>query len=151
MNETVPSDSAAPTPIAADRKIVIVMSSTLPRGASDNRAAVLATGLAFKHPEIIGPPPVTADGVEISAFTSMPIVVLSTPSDCSLVELSQRATTAGCTCLIFLQRAQGMRSYEAYRESISSSRFDTLDIDAALFLGEKRIINKLTGSFPSFR
>lgn len=147
----IPDSSAPPDPLALERKIAIVLDPKLPRGATDNRAAVLATGLAARHPEILGPDLSTADGETIPGFTKVPIVVLAGRLDQPLGELVARARAAECTVLVFLARAQGMRSYEAYRESVAQSCYNELDVDAVVIFGEKKKVNRLVGSLPALR
>lgn len=144
-------NDAAPDPLAQENKIALVLDSALGRGATDNRAAVLATGLAARHPEIIGAGLTTADGEELLGFTKVPIVVLASKPDIVLRDLAAKARAAGCTTLVFLSRAQGMRSYDAYRASVSESESDKLDVDAVLFFGPKKIVNRFVGALPALR
>lgn len=154
MNEstvTVTPTPAPPDALAQENKIVIVVDPALGRGATDNRSAVMATGLTAKHPEIIGSALVTADGQEIAGFTKVPIAVLTAKEGMSLRDLAARAWDLGCTCLVFLARAQGMRSYEEYRASVARSASGDLDIDACLIYGGRKQVNKLVGSLPALR
>lgn len=136
--------------LAIQNKIAIVVDPNLERGQIANRCAVLATGLAARHPEIIGPDLRTEDGVELPGFTKVPIVVLS-GRETPLVQLAQRAREQGCTTLVFLARAQGLRSYEAYRDSVAGSTADKLDVDAFIAYGPHKALNKVTGSLPALR
>src|SRR5438874_1861286 len=112
---STPSTAVAAEPgvdaLATTHRIAFVLAPTLDRGAAGNRCAVLATGLAAKHPEIIGANLNTSDGLELLGFTKVPIVVL-VGKDEPLRLLAERARALGCTTLVFLARAQGMRSYE---------------------------------------
>lgn len=56
------------------------MAPHLGKGESANRAAVLSTGLAARHPEIIGGSLVTKDGIDLLGFTKVPIIVLEAES-----------------------------------------------------------------------
>ena len=145
-------DEGAPPPdqLAVEMKIALVMHADLDRGAVANRGAVLATGLAMRHPEIIGPDLTTQDAKVLFGFTKVPIVVLSAREQ-SLVDLEARAREKGLTTLVFLGRAQGMRSYEAYRESVAASEAADLDIDAVLLYGPRKAVSQVTGSLPSLR
>jgi hypothetical protein len=145
-----PSEAAPPDQLAVEMKIALVMHADLDRGAVANRGAVLATGLAMRHPEIIGPDLATQDGKVLFGFTKVPIVVLSAREE-SLVALEARAHEKGLTTLVFLGRAQGMRSYEAYRESVAETGAADLDIDALLLYGPRKAVSQVTGSLPSLR
>ncbi len=138
-------------PLARDNKIVFVCEKALAAGQVANRAAVLATGLTAKAPEIVGPDIQTENKVPIPGITKIPITMLTTNGTVTLAELYQKAYNANCKTLIYLSRAQGQRSYKEYSDSIQcqSNQFD--DIDAILLYGPKKQINKLTGSLPLLR
>lgn len=57
----------------------------------------------------------------------------------------------GCTALVFLSRAQGMRSYSGYVDSVAGSRRNALDIDAVIVYGAKKSINRITGNLRMLR
>lgn len=137
--------------LVIDKKIALVIAPSVGRGASDNRAAVLATGLAAHHPEIVGDGMTTADGQQLLGFTKLPIVVLAAKEGTELRDMAAKAREVGCTVLVFLTRAQGMRSYDAYRDSVAASNADELDVDAFIVFGPKKSVNSLVGSFPSLR
>lgn len=134
-----------------DKKAVIVVASGLGRGLAANRAAVLATGLAFHVPEIRGEDLVTNDGVSLLGFTKMPIPILDGGTEASLAALADKGNKLHCITLVFLTRAQGMRSYEEYRESVGQTNYADLDIDAVAFYGDKQLITSMTGNLPMLR
>jgi hypothetical protein len=132
-------------------KIVIVVSSSLGIGLAANRAAVLATGLAAHVPNMIGDDPVTKDGVSLLSFTQIPIPILASKPETSFHEIVKRSEELGCKSIVFLTRAQGMRSYEEYKLSISQTDFAQLDIDAIAIWGDSKSVTKITGNLPSLR
>lgn len=152
MNTITQSQSVVPPPASdVEKKIVILLNEDLPRGAAANRCAVLATGLAARHPEILGRDLVTADGQTLPGFTKQPIVVLAASAGQDLNDLASQAKLMGCTTLVFLSRAQGMRSYDAYAESVAGTPAAGLDTDACLIFGPKKAVNKLSGAMPSLK
>jgi hypothetical protein len=142
---------AIPETPSGEIKIALVLDPTLGPGQVANRGAVLATGLAARHPEILGPDPVTENGQDLVGFTKVPIVVLKARRGEDLIELDRKARELSCTSVVFLARAQGLRSYDAYLESISRSDSLELDIDSCMILGPKKAVNKLTGNLPALR
>lgn len=150
MDSKPQDEGAPPDELALQMKIALVMHADLDRGAVANRGAVLATGLAMRHPEIVGPDLETQDGKVLFGFTKVPIVVLSSREE-PLVTLEARAREKGLTTLVFLSRAQGMRSYQAYRDSVASSGAADLDVDAVLLYGPRKTVNQVTGSLPALR
>lgn len=136
--------------LAVTHRIAFVLHPSLDRGAATNRCAVLGTGLAAKHPEILGWDLTTSDGIHLAGFTKVPAAIL-TIKDQLLAELAKRAQDIGCTILVFLSRAQGLRSYAAYAESVSQSAWADLDIDAIAIFGTKKAVNSVVGSLPCLR
>ena len=144
-------DNATVDPLARDNRIAIVMDPTLKTGQMANRAAVLATGLAAHHPEIVGKDLQTADGRRLSGITKVPMAVLAAKNQADVAGLSVKAAQRDCTLLVYLTRAQGLRSYSEYEDAIAQERFDQLDVDAVLIYGPKKTVNKLTGNLPLIR
>jgi len=132
-------------------KVVIVVADSLGRGLAANRAAVLATGLAAHVPSIIGQNLMTKDRKELLSFTQVPIPILCSKPDTNFIELAKRSEELGCKVIVFLTRAQGMRSYEEYRLSVAQSSYSELDIDAIAIYGEIKPVTKATGNLPSLR
>ena len=137
--------------LAQNHKIALVISPDLDIGQAANRSAVLASGLAAHHPEIIGEDILTADGIRLPGFTKVPIVVLSAKDSASINILSEKGRKLGCTVLIFLTRAQGLRSYQAYIASVGKTPAENLDVDAFIIYGAKKAVNKVTGNLPILR
>lgn len=132
-------------------KIVIVVAQHLGIGLAANRSACIATGLAAHVPNMIGSDIATKDGKNILGFTQIPMPILVARPDVSLLDLAERSEAAGCTTIIFLTRAQGLRSYKEYLESIKQTDYKNLDVDAVGIAGETKQVTKLTGNLPSLR
>jgi hypothetical protein len=134
-----------------NKKVVIVISALLDKGPATNRAAVLATGLAAHVPNMIGQNPITKDGKTLLSFTQMPMPILTTKPETSLVNIAKQAESLGCLTIVFLSRAQGVRSYQEYIQSIAQTNYDDLDIDGIAIAGETKTVTSLTGNLPSLR
>ncbi len=134
-----------------DNKAVIIIHGDLPRGLAANRAAVLATGLAMHVPEMRGEDLVTKDNVSLLGFTKVPIPILMSRPEESLLDLARKGQEAGCIFLVFLTRAQGMRSYDEYRESVRQTEYSALDVDAVALYGDRKLVTKLTGNLPALK
>lgn len=129
----------------------MVVAPNLGKGQVANRTAVLATGLAAHHPEIIGTDLITADGINLPGFTKVPIVVLVAKDEASIPNLFAKSREQECTTLIYLSRAQGLRSYTEYTQSVAASTVDNLDVDAFVIYGPRQKVNKVTGSLAMLR
>jgi hypothetical protein len=138
-------------PLARTHKIAIVMDGSMAPGMLANRAAVIATGLAARHGEIVGADIVTKDGVPLPGITKVPISVLQARNRNDIPALTDKARTLGCTVVVYLSRAQGLRSYEAYMAAIGGLTADRLDIDTLLVFGPRKSVNKITGNLPMLR
>jgi hypothetical protein len=134
-----------------DIKIVIVIAQHLGIGPAANRSAVLATGLAAHIPSMIGPDIETKDGKKLLGFTQIPIPILVARQDMPLLKLAEKSEAVSCTTIVFLSRAQGMKSYKEYVASIKQTNYSDLDIDAVAISGETRTVTKLTGNLPALR
>lgn len=132
-------------------KLVMVVADNLATGMVANRCAALSVGITGLHPEIIGSKTETSDGVVLGAITRMPIPILVAKDLQLLPEIEKKARAQGCTTLVYLSRAQGLRSYKAYLESINSTNYADLDIDAIAIFGDKKIVSSLTGNLPILR
>jgi hypothetical protein len=153
MNETLVStvdDTTSVDQLAQTHRIALVLDPALDRGAVGNRCAVLASGLAARHPEIIGTDLITLDELPLPGFTKVPMSVLVGKGQ-PLNEMASRARERGCTTIVFLSRAQGMRSYEAYRESVAQTQAADLDVDAFAIFGTKKAVNSIVGALPCLR
>jgi hypothetical protein len=139
-----------PDALAVTHRIALIVDQSLDRGAVGNRCAVLSTGLAARHPEIIGSDLLTSDGVRLPGFTKVPMAVL-VGRDQPLREMAKRARASGCTTLVFLSRAQGMRSYDAYKNSVAQTDEENLDVDAVAIFGPKKAVNSIVGALPCLR
>lgn len=137
--------------IENEQKVVIVVSASLGIGLAANRAAILATGLAMHVPNIIGKNLKTKDGIDLLGFTQIPIPILSAKSEISFFELAKKSQELGCKTIVFLTRAQGMRSYEEYIQSVAQTNYSELDIDAIAIYGDKKSVTRVTGNLPSLR
>jgi hypothetical protein len=137
--------------LLTSKKLVIVIASNLATGMVANRCAALSVGITSAHPEIVGYPTETSDGIVLGAITRMPIPILIAKDIQVLPEIENKARSQGCTTLVYLSRAQGLRSYQAYLDSIKSTSYADLDIDAIAIYGEKKTVSSLTGSLPILR
>lgn len=132
-------------------KIAIIFDKGMEQGVTANRTAVLMSGLAAKFPGIIGEDHKTNDGITVNGFTQLPVSILNKPDSATYHELLEKIESLECTSFIFLKRAQGLRSYEEYSNSINSDLFTDLDIDTLLIYGSTKSVNKVTGNFQAMR
>ncbi len=132
-------------------KIVIVIDDHLDKAVTANRAAVLMSGLAAKYPEVVGNSHTTKDSKVVEGFSQLPVILLTRPEDKSYRELIELTAQSDCYYTFFLKRAEGLRSYQDYSDSISKDNLDDLDVDAMLIYGKRKKVDKLTKYYSSMR
>ncbi len=137
--------------LLSNKKLVMVVAPNLGTGMMANRCAALSVGITGSHPEIIGTSTETADGVILGAITRMPIPIFVAKDIKALPDMENKARLQGCTTLVYLSRAQGLRSYQAYLDSIRATPYADLDIDAIAIYGDKKIVSSLTGNLAILR
>ena len=65
--------------------------------------------------------------------------------------MADKAKSLECKVYLFLERAQGMRSYEEYKQSIAQTNYADLDVDGIAMYGPNKAVNSVTGSLPMLR
>lgn len=100
---------------------------------------------------MIGTNLTTNDNIELLSITQIPIPILSAKPEISLLALVDKAKEFGCKTILYLARAQGMRSYEEYTESVALTSYKDLDVDAIAIWGDPKSVTRITGNLPSLR
>ncbi|WP_027416882.1 DUF2000 domain-containing protein [Aneurinibacillus terranovensis] len=135
-----------------EKKYVIVINSELPIGLIANTSAVLALTLGNKLEGIIGSVVVDGDGRAHEGITTIPIPILKA-SGANLKELRDIIHTDYPDLFLvdFSNVAQTTKNYEDYTDKMASSTKDDLHYLGIAIYGNKRSVNKLTGSLPLLR
>ncbi|WP_017754081.1 DUF2000 domain-containing protein [Calidifontibacillus oryziterrae] len=135
-----------------DEKCVMVIDSEVPLGLIANTSAVLALTLGEKMEGIIGSVVVDGDGQTHEGITTIPIPILK-GSGTVIKEL--RDTIGSHYPDLFLvdfsNVAQMTKNYDDYRDKISTFTKDHLQYLGIAIYGNKKQVNKLTGSLPLLR
>jgi hypothetical protein len=135
-----------------EKKCVMVIDTELPLGLIANTSAVLALALGKKIEGIIGSVVVDGDGHTHEGITTTPIPILK-GSRVMIKEL--RETIASDYPDLFLvdfsNMAQMTKNYDDYMNKIASSSSGDIQYLGIAVYGNKKHVNKLTGSLPLLR
>ena len=135
-----------------ENKCVIVIDSDLPIGLIANTSAVLALTLGNKIEGIIGPIVIDGVGCTHEGITNTPIPILKGTRDI-LKELRDTLINDYPNLFLvdFSNAAQTTKNYDNYTNKIGSFTNDDLQYLGIGIYGDKKIVNKLTGSISLLR
>ncbi len=134
-------------------KCVMVIDESLPLGIIANTAGILGLTLGKQVPETVGPQVLDKSGCPHLGIIQIPVPILKANSE-KIKEIRQRLYQPEFHGLIvadFSDVAQSCNVYEDYIEksaSVEESGFTYFGIGIC---GEKKLVNKLTGSLPLLR
>ncbi len=136
-----------------DEKCVIVIDEDLPLGIIANTAAILGITLGKHIPKIVGEDATDASGQKHLGITKIPVPILKGNKEI-LRELRKRLYTCDFDDIIvvdFSDVAQGCNVYSQYLQKASTiSETEHIYLGLAI-CGNKKKVNKLTGSMPLLR
>lgn len=135
-----------------EKKCVIVIDSELPVGLIANTSAVLALTLGKKIEGIIGSIVVDGDGHTHEGITTTPIPILK-GSGAMIKELRETISSDYPDLFLvdFSNVAQMTKNYDDYMNKIASFTSNDFAYLGIAVYGNKKHVNKLTGSLPLLR
>jgi hypothetical protein len=130
-------------------KVAIVVDATLPAGLAANTAAVLALSIGRRVESIIGPDLKDADGSTHAGITTMPIPILTAPTE-KVKEIRHAARAADPDMLVvdFTDCAQKTRTYADYASLLEVAGDREITYLGVAMYGKKKVVQRLTGSLP---
>lgn len=137
----------------SEMKCVFVIDSELPIGLISNTAAVLSLTIGKKVEGIIGPDVVDGSGQIHTGITKIPLPILKSTKE-ELLSLKEKLTSEEFQDLLvvdFSNAAQTTKNYEEYTEKIATYTKENLEYLGIALYGDKKKVNKLTGSLPLLR
>ncbi|WP_207956265.1 DUF2000 domain-containing protein [Rubrobacter marinus] len=132
-------------------KCVMVISGSLPVGLAVNAAGVLAATLGRRVEALVGPDVVDGSGERHAGLVRIPIPVLKADEEAIKSVRVRAAALEDLLVVDVTETAQSSRTYEEYEDRMASTRGDGLGYLGVALYGEKRAVNKLTGSLPLLR
>jgi len=136
-----------------NEKCVMVIDRELPLGLVANTAAILGITLGKKLPEVVGADVADASGHEHLGIIEFPVPILrGTPE--SLREMRERLYQPeyqGLTVVDFSDLAQGCRTYPEFLEKMGTEPESRLRYYGVAICGDRKKVNRLTGSMALLR
>jgi hypothetical protein len=134
-------------------KCVLVIDEHLPLGIIANSAAILGMTLGKRMPELVGTDVSDQDGRQHLGIIEIPLPILKASAD-TLKELRSKLYETAYSDLLtvdFSDTAQSCKAYEDYICKMSNTSANELSYWGIAICGNKKKVNKLTGSLPLLR
>ena len=132
-------------------KCVMVVDRELPVGLAVNATAVLAVTLGRKIESIVGPDVADASGGSHAGLVNISIPVLKAGVEAVGDIRSKAVTMDGLLVVGFTDAARTSKTYEEYTEKMAVSATEELGYLGVALYGDKKLVNRLTGSLPLLR
>ena len=136
-----------------EKKCVMVIDEKLPLGFIANTAAILGNTLGSHYPDLVGVDVTDKDGNEHMGIISIPIPILKGNKDV-LSDLINRLSDEKYKDIVvadFSDIAQSCNIYDEFIEKISKVNSGEMTYFGLALYGNKKLINKLTGSMGLLR
>lgn len=136
-----------------DIKCVIVLNEKLPLGVAANTSTILGITLGKKIPEIVGQDVLDFSGKNHLGISTIPVPVLKGTEE-ALKKLREKLYTDYYEDMIvadFSDIAQGCNVYSQYIEKAAITPEEEHTYFGLAICGNKKKVNKLTGSMPLLR
>lgn len=138
---------------AQNVKCVMVIDAALPVGLVSNTAAILGATLGRRVPELIREDVTDADGRTHLGIVAVPVPVLKGDAGMlqTLRERLYEPEYADVLTVDFSALAQGCGQYDEFAEKIAAEKGNGLRYLGVALYGDKKKVNRLTGSLPLLR
>lgn len=136
-----------------EKKCVMVIDENLPLGLIANTAAILGNTMGSHYPDLVGADVSDKEGNEHMGIISIPIPILKGNKDV-LMDLINKLSDEKYKYIVvadFSDVAQSCNIYDEYIEKISKVNLGEMNYFGLALYGNKKLINKLTGSMGLLR
>ena len=136
-----------------DEKCVIVVDEGMELGVIANVTAILSISLGKLRPDISGNDIIDAENHTHYGLIQVPVPVLKASAD-KVAEIRNRLFGEGfedISCIDFTNVAQQSMNYIDYTDTMQNSTQDDLSYLGIAMVGNKKKVNKLTGSLGLLR
>lgn len=134
-------------------KCVMVIDESLPLGVIANTAGIMGLTLGKHIPETIGPEVTDKSGCAHLGIIQIPVPVLKADKE-KIKEIRQRLYQpefAGLIVVDFSDVAQSCNVYDDYIQKAATVEESDFQYFGIGLCGDKKLVNKLTGSLPLLR
>lgn len=139
--------------VTSEKKCAIVIDEELPLGLIANTATILGVTLGKQASELVGQNITDQSGVEHLGIVKTPVPILKASKE-HLQELRDKSISdlySDVTVIGFSDTAQRCKTYQEYIEILGRAFTGDYHYLGLGFYGEKKNINRLTGSLPLLR
>lgn len=139
--------------IEQNTKCVMILDYNLPFGILANTAAILGITLGKHFPELVGKNATDASGQSHLGIITIPVPILKGNKDI-IRELREKICSSGYDDMVmvdFSNVAQSCNVYSEYLEKASTIPETDHEYLGLAICGNRKKINKLTGSMPLLR
>ena len=136
-----------------NEKCVIVVDENLPLGIIANTAAILGITMGMKMPDVVGNDALDLEGNPHMGIIQFPVPILKGNTEI-LKKLRTRLFEpqfSELTVVDFSDLAQGCKTYNEFISKMANTSESRLNYIGIAVCGNKKQINKLTGSMPLLR
>ena len=136
-----------------NEKCVMLIDDSLPLGLIANTAAIMGIRLGQKMPEVVGVDVADRSGRTHLGIIEFPVPILKAPPERikAIREALYEDESAGLTAADFSDLAQGCKTYSEFIEKMVQTDKAALSYLGIALCGNKKKMNKLTGSLPLLR
>lgn len=136
-----------------NEKCVLIVDAGLPLGLIANTAVILGITLGKHLPEVVGADVTDRSGRPHLGIIEFPVPILR--GDAALLrsirERLWEPEFAGLTVVDFSDLAQSCKTYSEFQEKMRAVPEESLQYLGLAVCGDKKQVNKLTGSLPLLR
>ena len=136
-----------------NEKCVIIVDENLPLGIIANTAAILGITMGMKMPDVVGNDVLDLEGNPHMGIIQFPVPILK-----GNTEILKKIRTklfepqfSELTVVDFSDLAQGCKTYNEFTRKMANTSENRLNYIGIAVCGNKKQINKLTGSMPLLR
>lgn len=136
-----------------EMKCVMVIDEELPAGIIANTAGIMGITLGKYMPQVVGSTVTDADGNNHLGVIQFPVPILKGNKDI-LKEIRTKLYDEQFKDVItvdFSDVAQSCKNYDEYIEKVAHAEKDNIEYFGIAICGNKKKVNKLTGSMPLLR
>lgn len=136
-----------------EEKCVIVVDEGMEMGIVANVTAILAISLGKLRPDISGADTVDGENHTHYGLIQVPVPVLKAPME-KVAEIRNKLFEEGyedVSCVDFTNVAQKCMTYTDYTETMNHATKEDLEYLGIALVGNKKKVNKLTGSLGLLR
>ena len=135
----------------SENKCVIVIDESLPVGQLVNSAAVLMMSIGKLHPDLVGRNLEDGSGYEHRGITTIPLPVLKGAGKLKEIREGLKLHEGELTVVDLIDATSNTASYEEYAAELKKSAKEVLNYYGIAIYGNRKLVNKYTGSLGLLR